>query len=98
MRNCVLFLIVFSIGASFAFAQRISGELRLQVNDPAGGGIRAAGSIVGEATGVDRTFETNETGRFTIRALPPGQYQLIISSEGFASRTQRIEIESELPL
>jgi hypothetical protein len=99
MRNCVFLLIAVCIGApSLTFAQRITGELRLQVNDPAGDGIRAAGSIAGEATAVDRTFETDETGRLTIRALPPGRYELIIRSEGFASKTQLIEIESEFPL
>jgi hypothetical protein len=98
MRNCLLFLLTICIGASLAFAQRISGELRLQVTDPAGGGVGAAGVIVGEATGVDRTFETDETGRFIVRALPPGRYQLTIRSEGFASKTELIEIESQLPV
>ncbi|HYR45098.1 MAG TPA: TonB-dependent receptor [Terriglobia bacterium] len=98
MRNCLLFLLAVCIGASLAFAQRISGELRLQVTDPAGGSIRAAGGIVGEATGVNRTFDTDDTGRFTFRALPPGRYELTVRSEGFASKTELIQIESQLPL
>jgi hypothetical protein len=98
MRNCLLYLIVVCIGACCAFAQRISGELRLQVTDPAGGGIRAAGAIVGEATGVNRSFETDETGRFILRTLPPGKYELTVRSEGFTPKTELIGIESELPL
>ena len=98
MRNGVLLLLAVCIGASPAVAQRITGELRLQVNDPTGSAIRSAGVIVGEATGVNRAFETDDAGRFTIRALPPGRYQLTIRSEGFTSKSEVIEIESALPL
>jgi len=47
MRNWLLSFIMIA-GASAALAQRISGELRLQVTDSTGAGLHAAGSIVGE--------------------------------------------------
>src|SRR5689334_809949 len=97
MRNWLLFLIVI-IGASAAFAQRISGELRLQITDSTGAGLHAAGSIAGELTGVNRSFETDEQGKFVLRGLPPGKYGLTIRSEGFAEKLVQLEIVSELPL
>ena len=92
-----LLLIAIFMGTLSALAQRISGELRIQATDATGAGLRATGTIVGQATGVDRTFETDEAGRFTIRTLPPGRYELTVRSEGFAAKTVSIEIESQLP-
>src|SRR5437867_12890425 len=98
MRNSLLALIAVCFGASVAFPQRISGELRLQVTDPAGGGIRAVGAVVGQATGVERMFETDENGRVTLRGLPLGRYEVVIGSEGFSKKTELLEIDSQLPL
>ena len=81
-----------------AVAQRISGELRLQVTDVTGSTLQASGSIVGQATGVERTFETDDTGRSTIRGLPPGRYELIVRSTGFGPHSDVIEIQSQLPI
>src|SRR5213592_3430831 len=98
MRNSLLALIAVCFGASVAFPQRISGELRLQVTDPVGGGIRAVGAVVGQATGVERMFETDENGRVTLRGLPLGRYEVVIGSEGFSKKTELLEIDSQLPL
>jgi TonB dependent receptor/Carboxypeptidase regulatory-like domain len=78
--------------------QRITGELRLVVTDPLGAALQASGTIVGEATGVNRTFATDESGRFIVRALPPGKYQVIVRREGFEPQSAVIEIQSQLPL
>src|SRR5262249_36016278 len=88
MRNCLLTLIAFCLGAPVGLGQRISGELRLRVTDPTGGAIRAVGTIVGQATGVDHPFETDENGRFTLRGLPLGKYGLTIQSEGFSKNVE----------
>ena len=98
MRNFLLFVIAVCAGASLTLAQRISGELRLQVTDPTGSGIQATATIVGQATGVDRTFETDEAGHFTVRGLPLGKYELTLRTEGFLSKAELIEITSQLPL
>src|SRR5437667_11707630 len=98
MRHSLFAFIAVCVVASVAFPQRISGELRLQVTDPAGGGMRAVGAVVGQATGVERMFETDENGRVTLRGLPLGRYEVVIGSEGFSKKTELLEIDSQLPL
>ncbi len=86
------------VAASSAWAQRLSGELRLQVIDSTGGVLHATGRIIGEATGVDRTFETDETGKAVFRALPLGHYEVSVRSSGFLEKVLPVEILSQLPL
>ena len=97
MRNPVLLAILFGF-ATVALGQRVSGELRLSVTDATGGGVHATGMILGRAAGVDRSFETDETGHTIVRALPPGRYEVTLRSEGFTARTISIDIQSQLPL
>src|SRR5215475_10867283 len=97
MRNCLLYIAIL-ITASSALGQRISGELRLQVTDLSGARLQGTGRIVGDTTGVDRTFETDVEGKVILRGLPPGRYQLTIRSESFAAKVVPIEIVSQLPL
>ena len=57
MQSFLLASIAALAGTWRAEAQRISGEIRLQVTDVTGSAIQASGRIVGQATGVERTFE-----------------------------------------
>jgi len=98
MQSFLLASIAALAGTWRAEAQRISGEIRLQVTDVTGSALRASGSIVGQATGVERTFETDDTGRYAIRGLPPGRYELIVRSTGFAPHSDVVEIQSQLPI
>jgi len=93
MRNPVL-LAILSGFATYALGQRVSRELRLYVTDATGGGVPATGMILGRAAGVDRSFETDETGHTIVRSLPPGRYEVTLRSEGFTARTISIDIQS----
>lgn len=86
------------ICSSSVFAQRATGELRLQVFDPSGAPLESTGTLTGQATGVARTFTTDPAGNYTIRALPFGQYLLMVQSPGFVLQSAVIEIQSEIPL
>src|SRR5215510_9656848 len=97
-RNCLLFAILFVTAVSMAAGQRVSGEVRLQVMDATGAGLHASGGIIVRTIGVERTFETDESGHLIVRGLPPGRYELTIRSEGFTTRTISIDIQSQLPL
>ena len=98
MKKALILLIAVIAGTSIAFAQRISGELSLQVKDPSGAGLRSKGGIVNRDAGVDRTFETDETGHSILRSLPPGRYEVTIRSEGFSSKAIIVDIQSQIPV
>ena len=43
-----------------------------------GASVSASGTIAGDATGVRRTFTTDEGGTAVLAALPAGRYQIIL--------------------
>jgi outer membrane receptor protein involved in Fe transport len=69
-----------------------TGELRLQVNDPAGAGLRASVRVTGPGT--NRTLQTDLRGTLSLGSLAFGKYQLQISSSGFVSRLVEVEVAS----
>lgn len=72
--------------AATALAQGAAGQLNGTVADPTG--ARLAGATVtvsGSGTSLRRETVTNENGDFTVQLLPPGQYVVKITSQGFKS-------------
>ena len=92
-----LFALLFVCSAS-ARAQRVRGELRLEVHDPHGAAVSPAGELVSEANGVRRTFVPGPEGRYVAQDLPFGVYRLSLQAEGFAPWSDLIEIRSEVPV
>src|SRR5438445_3818264 len=84
-------------GAS-ARAQRVRGELRLEVHDPRGAAVSPAGELVSEANGVRRAFVAGPEGRYVAQDLPFGVYRLSLQAEGFAPWSNLVEIRSEVPV
>ena len=103
MKLCVSALLVFAFAVS-AYCQAPvpagsgGGALRLEVVDPAGKAVEAAGRLMELATGVERRFRTDAAGRASVEALAPGRYRLEVRAEGFASQSALIEVNSTTPL
>jgi hypothetical protein len=95
MRTTLLVLVL--VCSNSAFGQRVSGELRLQVVDASGAAVWGSGTIIGQATGVERTIDIDATGTHVVRALPLGRYQLRVYSPGFVPHTSIIDVNSEVP-
>src|SRR5467141_2460284 len=55
-----------------ARAQRVRGELHLEVHDPQGTAVSPAGELVSEANGFRRTFVAGPEGRYVAQDLPFG--------------------------
>lgn len=94
MRLVIAFIFI----ACALSAQRISGELRLRVEDATHAGLPASGLLESQSTGVRRTFVTDSAGLHQERGLPLGTYRLLIQQPGFSSVSQIINIRSELPI
>src|SRR5713101_10166429 len=81
-----------------ARAQRLRGELRLEVHDPHGAAVSPAGELISEANGVHRSFVAGPEGRYVAQDLPFGVYRLTLQAEGFAPWSDLVEIRSEVPV
>src|SRR5436190_10542862 len=79
-------------------AQRVRGELRLEVHDPHVAAVSPAGELVSEANGVRRAFVAGPEGRYAAQDLPFGVYRLSLQAEGFAPWSDLFEIRSEVPV
>jgi len=89
---------LFCLSAASARAQRVRGELHLEVHDPHGAAVSPTGELVSEANGFRRTFLAGPEGRYVAQDLPFGVYRLSLQAEGFAPWSDLVEIRSEVPL
>lgn len=89
---------LFFLSAVSARAQRVRGELRLEVHDPQGNVESPTGELVSEANGIRRTFVAGPEGRYVAQDLPFGVYRLSLQAEGFAPWSDLVEIRSEVPV
>jgi len=74
-------------------AQVETGSISGTVRDTSGAAV--AGATVtahNVATSAERSVTTGDNGQFNIPALPPGIYELTVTSTGFAKFTSRVEV------
>jgi len=103
MRSPLHYLVVTALAtlcltASALHAQRVRGELRIEVHDSAGAAVSADAELLSEANQLHRTFKIAQDGRYTAQDIPFGVYRLNISAEGFAPWSNLVNIRSEVPV
>jgi len=81
-----------------ARAQRVRGELHVEVRDPQGSALAARAELVSTANQFYRAFQIGADGRFMAQDLPFGLYKLRLTAEHFAAWNKLIEIRSEVPV
>ncbi|MEP6900208.1 MAG: TonB-dependent receptor [Actinomycetota bacterium] len=66
-----------------------SGSIQGTITDP-GGAVVPGVTVVATnvATAIETTRQTNESGLYVISALPPGEYKLVVSANGFQTLIQ----------
>jgi hypothetical protein len=98
LRIAPIFLGFALLCSARANAQRVFGELHLEVQDQQGAPVPATAELISEANQVRRNFSADADGRATAQDVPFGLYRLSITQMGFAPAVQTIEIRSEVPL
>lgn len=89
-------LLVFAATMPSLLAQ--SGQIQLEVKDPAGSTARASGTLSRLSAGIQQTFETDEQGKYTFSNLPVGRYRVSLISAGFNSQSVLVDVESGTPV
>ena len=76
---CALLFVALS-----CYGQTVSATLLGTITDVTGGVIANAKMTITEVnTGVSRSGLTDESGNYTFRNLPPGQYAVTVEASGF---------------
>src|ERR1039458_7321946 len=91
------FTAFFLFSAVPLLCQTNRGELRLNVIDPAGLGVKTTVQIVSRANQYRNALATSDLGDLDVQRLPFGTYELEIKQPGFAAKSESIEIRSSLP-
>jgi outer membrane cobalamin receptor len=93
-----LLAVLFFAGILTADAQRVRGELHIEVHDPQGATLAADAELSSEANQFHRTFVIGSDGRYVVQGLSFGRYRLSLRAKGFARRIELVEIGSEVPV
>jgi outer membrane receptor protein involved in Fe transport len=82
----------------FLHGQSPTGELRIEVDDQSGAGMKVSGKLENSAAGFHRNFQTDNRGRFVLSNLPAGTYVLQVTKAGFAPQSVSVEVQAGAPV
>ncbi len=94
----VLFCVSFS---SFIFAQALgnAGTVSGTISDPNNAVVPNANVVIKNAvTGFQRTTATDDEGVYSFGNVPPNNYQIIVSANGFQDTAQNIVVRNSVPM
>ena len=86
--HCTAVLVLALLLAEPANAQVLYGSIAGLVQDPAGAVVpNATVTILNTVTGASREVTADESGRFTVPNMLPGEYEIRVSANGFRTLT-----------
>jgi len=88
----VLCFSLLALLGSSALLHGQAGEIRLEVRDPSGTPMRAAGKLDSLTGDLNRSFETDAQGAYVFASLPYARYRLQVSRNGFATYSALIDV------
>ena len=92
-----LFTAVF-LASQVARGQRLTGQVRIEVKDPSGAAVAAAGKLENLSAGTVQQFETDAEGMHSFTGLPLGRYRLEVNATGFATQVSTLNVQSAAPI
>src|ERR1041385_3106499 len=76
-----------------------AGTINGSVVDPNGAVVpNATVTIANAITGYQRTTATDADGNFRFTDVPPNNYQLAVSANGFSANTQTLTVRTAVPI
>ncbi|HKC87408.1 MAG TPA: carboxypeptidase-like regulatory domain-containing protein, partial [Blastocatellia bacterium] len=85
--GALVIIILAASGASAIYAQSFTGSINGTVTDQAGAALANASiTLTAGATGQSRATTTNNQGEYSFPSLPPGEYKIRITADGFTAR------------
>ena len=91
MRRLLFSLLLISCSA---FSQSNYASMQGTVSDPQGHPFAGATlQLTSLTTRAERRVSSNEQGLFQITALSPGEYELVVQAQGFATISQKLRLE-----
>ncbi|MEP7353238.1 MAG: TonB-dependent receptor [Acidobacteriota bacterium] len=99
-RSCrpVLRCLTAAMLSVLAYGQTPTGQIRIEVKDPAGAATAASGTLSQVPSGVRRSFSADEQGTFTFENLPYGRYRLEVGGGAFATQAILLDVASTTPV
>ena len=92
--RCIAVCMLLLSAACAGFAQGDTARLQGTITDPSGAAVVAAKvTVTNIDTGRIVTVQTNELGYYSVPALPPGNYRVDISQQGFKSVSRTLELQ-----
>jgi len=105
LRLAILSMALFSPAVPSAVAQNSqtsapasTGEVRLQIHDPAGRPLKARGMLTGPLSTHIRSVATASDGSLVLTGLAFGRYSLQLAHPGFATQILNLEVQSVPPI
>ena len=90
------------IGPATSWGQTATGSIVGVVTDPSGASVvNAEVKLTDPTTNTTQTAKTNEVGRFTFPAVPPGTYDVTVTASGFTQTrvsAQKVDVGESLTL
>jgi carboxypeptidase family protein/TonB-dependent receptor-like protein len=84
----------FATTTSVSLAQSDTGRLQGTITDPSGAAVSGATVTATEiGTGRQTTTTSNELGYYSVQALPPGNYRVEVTQQGFKKITRNLELQ-----